>query len=208
VFWYTGGDWSRIHVKVNLKEVPMNCSACGYTRVPEEARFCPNCGAQIPRPPPSPVQIAAEQKVGTVAGGEVTALKVGQVAGDLNVFPGEPQPDAAALRTAYLNRVLESTSFLSLAGIDPRAASEAEARLSLAAVYTALLTLTPEADERLARGQPLGREVRRLSALEQLDKQPRLVLLGDPGSGKTTFVNFVVQRGLGALAADREPLPG
>ena len=100
-------------------------------------------------------------------------------------------PDPAALRLCYLNHVFESTRQLALAGIDPKAASEAEARLSLGAVYTALLTLTPEADERsLARAMP-DRDARRLSALAQLDHQPRLVLLGDPGSGKTTFVNFV-----------------
>lgn len=78
--------------------------------------------------------------------------------------------------------------------MDPRAASEADARLNLGAVYTALLTLTPEQDERhlpSPAGRGAGGEGRRLSALELLNRYPRLVLLGDPGSGKSTFVNFV-----------------
>ena len=95
-------------------------------------------------------------------------------------------------REAYLNRLFETCRALSLGGIDPKAASEAEARLNLEAVYTALLTLTPETHERLLRGEHLEKEARRLSALEQLNQHHRLVLLGDPGSGKTTFVNFVV----------------
>jgi len=95
-------------------------------------------------------------------------------------------------REAYLNRLFETSRALSLTGVDPKTASEAEARLNLEAVYTALLTLTPETHERLRRGEHLEKEARRLSALEQLNQHHRLVLLGDPGSGKTTFVNFVV----------------
>ena len=100
-----------------------------------------------------------------------------------------PKPDT--LRDAYLNHLFEETSGLSLAGIDRKTASQSEARLNLGAVYTALLTLTPEAHQQMERDEKLEREVRRLSALEQLNRHQRLVLLGDPGSGKSTFVNFV-----------------
>ncbi|HKH46532.1 MAG TPA: SUMF1/EgtB/PvdO family nonheme iron enzyme [Thermoanaerobaculia bacterium] len=94
--------------------------------------------------------------------------------------------DPAALRRAYLSRLIEQVGVLSLTGIDPAAArGEAEARLSLDAIYTGLWTLTSaeDADRRYAW--------RRLSALEQLNRHGRLVLLGDPGSGKSTFVHFV-----------------
>lgn len=98
------------------------------------------------------------------------------------------EQDIRALREAYLNRLLERTSFLSLSGIDPKAASvQSNARLDLGSVYTALLTLSPSYPEYAG---PL-REVRRLSALAQLNNHPRLVLLGDPGSGKSTFIDFV-----------------
>jgi formylglycine-generating enzyme required for sulfatase activity len=103
----------------------------------------------------------------------------------------QPGPRPEAQRTAYLGRLFETTGHLSLAGVDPKAATEAEARLDLGAVYTALLTLETEDHERLARGDLPDRELRRLSALAQLNRHPRLVLLGGPGSGKSTFVNFV-----------------
>ncbi len=108
----------------------------------------------------------------------------------------QPGPDAVSLQNAYLNHLFESGSPLSLAGVDPKTASESEARLNLSEVYTALLTLSQEHHDRLLRGEMLsspgsGGEGRRLSALEQLNRHQHLVFLGDPGSGKSTFVNFV-----------------
>ena len=90
--------------------------------------------------------------------------------------------------------MFEAARELSLAGIDPKAATDPHARLSLDAVYTALLTKS-NSQPYLLGATPesfsSSREPRRLSALEQLNRHARLVLLGDPGSGKSTFVNFV-----------------
>jgi formylglycine-generating enzyme required for sulfatase activity len=107
-----------------------------------------------------------------------------------------PSADPAALQRAYLHRLMQQTRRLPLTGVDPKAAgSDAESHeLLLAAVYTALLTRDPAGVEDLGQGrrpQPAEREARPLSALEVLNRKPRLVLLGDPGSGKSTFVNFV-----------------
>ena len=94
------------------------------------------------------------------------------------------------LRNSYLNRLSENCRQLSLAGIDPKAATgEKDARLNLDAVYTALLTLTSDAREETLRGKSPEKEIRRQSALAQLNQHPRLVLLGDPGSGKSTSGN-------------------
>jgi len=143
---------------------------------------------------------------GDVVLGEKTDVKVGNVqaedsvvavAGrDVIINQGPGGPDQAALRRAYLNHVLERAGQLALSGIDPKAASQAETRLSLGAVYIALLTQTTEAQAEKKQAKPeaemaVERERRRLSAVEQLNRQSRLVLLGEPGSGKTTFVNFV-----------------
>ena len=127
----------------------------------------------------------------------------------------QPSGDAGKLREAYLNHLFESCRQLSLSGIDPAVASKAETRLHLDGVYTALLTLAPDLHERLERDEKLERETRRLSALEQFNLHKRLVLLGDPGSGKSTFVNFValclageaLQRPEANLALLQAPLP-
>ncbi|MCU0485614.1 MAG: hypothetical protein MUC85_05825, partial [Anaerolineales bacterium] len=155
--------------------------------------------------------------------------------GDVNQYiNGKPVADSHSLRTAYLNYVLKQVAHLSLTGIDPKAASDADTRLSLSAVYTALLTLSTDQPEGSLRPSPKGGEaggegllpspggrgaggegLRRLSALAQLDRHPHLVLLGDPGSGKSTFINFValclageaLGRSDANLALLRTPLP-
>ncbi len=111
----------------------------------------------------------------------------------------EPGASAETLRQAYLHRLAQQTRRLPLAGIDPKAAGdESSGELQLAAVYTALMT--NRYIDSLERGMVVGQLrtdeiatgiVERASVLDVLNNEARLVLLGDPGSGKSTFVNFV-----------------
>ena len=116
---------------------------------------------------------------------------------ELETLPEPPDEEAESVtpekqRADYLKWVQWQTGLLSLGGIDPEAATgESDASLDLTAVYTALLTTTLEEQETLEQRWQISRETRYVSALAQLNRQKRLVLLGDPGSGKSTFVNFV-----------------
>lgn len=106
--------------------------------------------------------------------------------------PPEKKSDPAALETQYLAWVQQKTGKIFLSGIDRKAiTSEANAHLDLQAVYTALLTYSP--DERMLQQERtlFGRSPSPVSALEQANRHPKLVLLGAPGSGKSTFVNFL-----------------
>jgi hypothetical protein len=129
------------------------------------------------------------------------------VAGDYVTLQVEPGASPQALRRTYLQRVAQQTRYLTLSGVDRKGVGdEGGGELRLSAVYTALLTRQPDPGFRLmasaedaerlrATGVRLfeqeQREARQLSALEMLNHEPYLALLGDPGSGKSTFVNFV-----------------
>lgn len=103
----------------------------------------------------------------------------------------DSKPDPADLRRAYLNYVFENTAYLTLGGIDPQAKGDAETRLALAAVYTGLYTWSERPDE-VIQTHPTRIERRTArSAVEELDRHRHLVLMGDPGSGKSTFAGFV-----------------
>jgi len=118
----------------------------------------------------------------------------------------KPKPDLSPLRERYLREVWDACCNLKLTSIDVKVATgrgEA-AELALNAVFTDLdvfeapprVEMTPAkarrpAGERGERSDDGKRSDNRLPAMAALSKYPRLVLLGDPGSGKSTLVNFV-----------------
>jgi formylglycine-generating enzyme required for sulfatase activity/energy-coupling factor transporter ATP-binding protein EcfA2 len=97
------------------------------------------------------------------------------------------------LRRRYLERLCQRLEFLPLRGVDFKTASAEtgeKQRLRLPDVYVGLNTtasLPAEKDQAEAR----LRGDRPLSALAALVRNQRMVLLGEPGSGKSTFLNHL-----------------
>ncbi|MBI5651490.1 MAG: SUMF1/EgtB/PvdO family nonheme iron enzyme [Chloroflexi bacterium] len=135
-----------------------------------------------------------------------TALK--HIAFDVSTLARTVDRDAVRVRVItddwnaepYLRYLANVCNVLPLRVIDPQYASPTGETATLSDVYTNLeVTTTVEikTDKRKARQeQPefLDREkMRRLTVLEVVSdpKLRRLVLLGDPGGGKSTFVNYL-----------------
>ena len=93
------------------------------------------------------------------------------------------------LKEDYFVRTFNDVGILNLSGLDPNASGEKAQKINLSAIYTALLTYSTNREMEFSEKHIDQYE--KLSALEMLNKHKHLVLLGDPGSGKTTFVNFV-----------------
>jgi formylglycine-generating enzyme required for sulfatase activity len=98
-------------------------------------------------------------------------------------------PDLATLRREYLLGLSGACSRLSLADAD--SSNPARAAIELASVYTRLEVTSTVPLTKQEQQERLGQQQRQLAAIEALAQQPRLVLLGDPGGGKSTLVNFV-----------------
>jgi formylglycine-generating enzyme required for sulfatase activity len=108
----------------------------------------------------------------------------------------------AKLEASYLRRVQTLCNALPLAVIDPRAVERTRQQtMDLLPLYVTLYTKTPvavegEMEEKGKRRRPKGmmepgHETRPLSALEAAASERQMVLLGDPGSGKSTFANYL-----------------
>jgi formylglycine-generating enzyme required for sulfatase activity len=128
---------------------------------------------------------------GGVSAGASGVAVAGDVHGNVITIHTSSTPQSLAeLRKSYLHWLIAQVRSVPLSGVDPKGINEETRQdMDLAAVYTALMTQRPEAvtgHERHAEGESW-----RLSALAVLNAEPHLALLGDPGSGKSTFVNFV-----------------
>lgn len=123
---------------------------------------------------------------GSVAAGSITdsSVTVNNITVNGAVLSAE---DVLQREQHYLKRVMKDCAGLEwLSLMDLR--DENSQRLELDAVYTALLTTTTEAQREI---QPEERQQKLLSALEVLNREQCLVLTGDPGSGKSAFVNYL-----------------
>jgi formylglycine-generating enzyme required for sulfatase activity len=104
------------------------------------------------------------------------------------------QRDALA---RYLHNLRRLCNALPLAALAEEEGAHRRAEVTLNRVYISLNTTTqvPLTEEEKAQWEeerPWLREAARvLSALEVAAGEPRLVILGDPGSGKSTFVNYL-----------------
>ena len=114
----------------------------------------------------------------------------GTVIGEQHVTVVDSQKEKEAKKAAayrlYLDRLRGVCRQLPLGAVG---AIQEEEVMTLDDVYIRLLTTETEQDKE-------GRNTQ-VSAMTCLERHPRLVLLGDPGSGKSTFVNQVL-----ALYAD------
>ncbi len=87
----------------------------------------------------------------------------------------------------YLNLLAHDCRKLPLLGLDTKASDPTQAgKLLLDAVYTGLDTTSSEEVEEGTEKKTVP-----ISALKAVIDHPRVVLLGDPGSGKTTFLNHL-----------------
>ena len=121
--------------------------------------------------------------------------------------------------TAYCRVLINTARHLSLRGLDigESDASGAPRRLDLTQVYIDLLTTTHvpvnSTSTRQARTRPPEeRETRPLPVLEAVQQHPHAVILGDPGSGKSTFLTHLALCLSGAYLDPQGPwrtrLPG
>jgi formylglycine-generating enzyme required for sulfatase activity len=134
----------------------------------------------------------------------------------------EAEQRKIALRNRYLEWLMPQLDFLTLEAIDWKAMTgDSDARMRLKAVYTGIMTQETHFDRHMDlfkyEGEefPVAAKIGNRSAIEVLNDNERIVLLGDPGGGKTTFVRFValclagefLGRGDANLKLLIEPLP-
>jgi len=103
--------------------------------------------------------------------------------------------DPESLRYRYLSDLASETIRLPWASVNPDYADPGQGEdLGLVEIYIALDTSElerPETEDEASASISRQKEARRISAQEMIDREPLLVLLGDPGSGKSTLVNYL-----------------
>jgi hypothetical protein len=146
---------------------------------------------------------------GGVAAGAGGVAVGGDVAGSVFIgstvsisssrYAGPSTKDPGQALAIYRHVLVEGCRHMSLRGLDVNASDPtgSQKHFDLGQVYIDLYTttqvsLTKAAKRRLAeRGPSAERETRTLGVLEAVAGHPHLVLIGDPGSGKSTFLTHL-----------------
>lgn len=177
------------------------CPQCGK-ELPDDACFCLRCGAAQGARGPASTQATLVGSGAIVQSGGVSSGAGGvAVGGDVhgNIYVGAPPRDDAEAVQIYCRVVAQTCGQLPLRGVDVGASDPTTGQkpLGLVNVYIDLDTKTQVDDKVKAKDKrrepslPGERETHMLGALEAAIANRKLVLLGDPGGGKTTFVHHL-----------------
>lgn len=135
--------------------------------------------------------VAAQQQVVAAVGGTISHVQQTVVQGDLYTLPGLRDPDLRALYNRYRAFLLDTFSTLDVRGI---LQIRHVGRVALGDVYVPLTALYHGTaalfGARAADASAPGGAVARLH--DCVRDLPLLVVLGDPGSGKSTLVRYLL----------------
>jgi formylglycine-generating enzyme required for sulfatase activity len=156
------------------------------------------------------VEQAGSGRGDVVAKGDIHARDI--VTGtQINVYgqPAVPPPDPCAeIERKYLRALRQQVVELPLAALEDEGADSRSPRVTLDRVYIALNTQSTVAltEEERAKSELRFERERPVSALEAAARNPRLALLGEPGSGKSVFANHLAYDLAGARLAGQAAL--
>jgi formylglycine-generating enzyme required for sulfatase activity len=137
------------------------------------------------------INVHSDVRPGSVVGSGESQVGL-LVEGDMNVEQVvlmEPtldqtgQESGADIEARYLNWQYKTAGRVSMIHIDPNSAGHVVDDVTLDSIYVRLDTTSTQPGGELQHVP--------ISALQAVTERPRLVILGDPGSGKTTFINYL-----------------
>lgn len=120
--------------------------------------------------------------------GDVVQGNLYKAQGNINIYQAPPSPDDMALLKPYLDTVARQSKTLRLTPLDVAGQDAEKQAISLSEIYVDLEAT--KGRYTLSNGQIFTYR----AALGHLFYHPHLILLGDPGSGKTTFIRYVASQ--------------